>query len=95
MFKQRVTNNKEYLIMYATTNNRIIQEHKRNQLILNDVLVIVDMSNINYHMNKLNKQVQHIHYKLFINLYVIKQYKLNNIQLRVLYNNMLFNSLIK
>ena len=95
MFKQRVTNNKEYLIMYATTNNRIIQEHKRNQLILNDVLVIVDMSNINYHMNKLNKQVQHIHYKLFINLYVIKQYKLNNIQLIVLYNSLLFNSHIK
>ena len=95
MFKQRVTNNKEYLIMYATTNNRIIQEHKRNQLILNDVLVIVDMSNINYHMNKLNKQVQHIHYKLFINLYVIKQYKLNKIQLHVLYQHMLFNSHIK
>ena len=95
MFKQGVTNKGVFNKMYATTNNRIIQEHKRNQLILNDVLVIVDMSNINYHMNKLNKQVQHIHYKLFINLYVIKQYKLNNIQLRVLYNNMLFNSLIK
>ena len=46
-------------------------------------------------MNKLNKQVKHIHYRLFINLYVIKQYNLNNIQLRVLYNNMLFNSHIK
>ena len=95
MFNQGVTKYKEYIIMYATTNNRIIQEHKRNQLILNDVLVIVDINNIKYHMNKLNKQVNHIHYKLFINLYVIKQYKLNNIQLRVLYNNMLFNSHIK
>ena len=81
--------------MYATTNNRIIQEHKRNTLILNDILIIVDINNIKYHMIKLNKQVKHIKFRLFINLYVIKQYKLNNIQLRVLYNNMLFNSHIK
>ena len=95
MFNQGVTKYKEYIIMYATTNNRIIQEHKRNQLILNDIVLIVDMNNVIYHMNKLNKQVKHIHYRLFINLYVIKQYNLNNIQLRVLYNSMLHNSYIK
>ena len=91
MFNQGVTNKGVYNNMYATTNNRITQEHKRNTLILNDVLLLVDINNIKYHMNKLNKQVKHIHYRLFINLYVIKQYNLNNIQLRVLYNNMLFN----
>ena len=82
-------------IMYTMNNNNVVREHKRNQLILNDILLLVDINNIKYHMNKLNKQVQHIHYRLFINLYVIKQYKLNNIQLRVLYNSMLHNSYIK
>ena len=94
MFNKRVTNKGVYN-MYATTNNRIIQEHKRNTLILNNVLLLVDINNIKYHMIKLNKQVEHIHYKLFINLYVIKKYKLNNIQLHVLYQHMLFNSHIK
>ena len=82
-------------IMYTMNNNDIVREHKRNMNILNDILLLVDINNIKYHMNKLNKQVQHIHYRLFINLYVIKQYKLNNIQLRVLYNSLLFNSHIK
>ena len=82
-------------IMYTMNNNNVVREHKRNQLILNDILLLVDINNIKYHMIKLNKQVKHIHYRLFINLYVIKQYKLNNIQLRVLYNSLLFNSHIK
>ena len=94
MFNKRVII-KGVNIMYAMNNNRIVIEHKRNQLILNDILLLVDINNIKYHMNKLNKQVQHIHYRLFINLYVIKQYKLNNIQLTVLYNSMLHNSYIK
>ena len=81
--------------MYAITSNRIIVEHKRNINILDGVLLMVDIKRIKHHMLKLNKQVKHVHYKLFINLHVIKQYKLNNIQLRVLYNNLLFNSHIK
>ena len=81
--------------MYTINNNRVVQEHKRNINILQGVLCRIDIKRVKYHMIKLNRQVKHIHYKLFINLYVIKQYKLNNIQLRVLYNNLLFNSHIK
>ena len=80
---------------YTSYNNRVVQEHKRNTLILNDILILVNINNIKHHMKVLNKQLEHIHYELFINLYVIKQYKLNNIQLRVLYNNLLYNSYIK
>ena len=94
MSKQRVIN-KGYVMKYTSYNNRVVQEHKRNIVILNDILLIVDISNIKYHMNKLNKQIVNIKYELFINLYVIKQYKLNNIQLRVLYNNLLFNGHVK
>ena len=82
-------------MLYTSYNKRIVREHKRNLLILNDILIIVDIVNIKHHMKVLNKQVKHIHYELFINLYVIKQYKLNNIQLRVLYNNLLFNGYVK
>ena len=81
--------------MYTSTSNSITQEHKRNINILQGVLCRIDIKRVKYRMIKLNRQVKHIHYKLFINLYVIKQYKLNNIQLRVLYNNLLFNSHIK
>ena len=94
MFNQRVTN-KGYIMQYTTYKSRVVEEHKRNMNILQDILLIVDISNIKYHMNKLNKQIVNIKYKLFINLYVIKQYKLNKIQLRVLYNNLLHNSYIK
>ena len=94
MSNQRVIN-KGYIMKYTSYNNRVVQEHKRNIVILNDILLIVDISNIKYHMNKLNKQIVNIKYELFINLYVIKQYKLNKIQLRVLYNNLLHNSYIK
>ena len=94
MFNKRVIK-KGINMLYTSYNKRIVQEHKRNLLILNDILIIVDIVNIKHHMKVLNKQVKHIHYELFINLYVIKQYKLNNIQLRVLYNNLLFNSHIK
>jgi hypothetical protein len=96
MFNKRVTNKGVYNNMYATTNNRIIVEHKRNKALLDNVVLNkVDFPRIKHHMKKLNKQVKHIHYKLFINLYVIKQYKLNKIQLHVLYQHMLFNSHIK
>ena len=94
MFNQRVTN-KGYIMQYTTYKSRVVEEHKRNMNILQDILLIVDISNIKYHMNKLNKQIVNIKYELFINLYVIKQYKLNNIQLRVLYNNLLFNGHVK
>ena len=94
MSSKRVIN-KGDIMKYTSYNNRVVQEHKRNIVILNDILLIVDISNIKYHMNKLNKQIVNIKYELFINLYVIKQYKLNNIQLRVLYNNLLFNGHVK
>ena len=94
MFNNRVIK-KGINMLYTSYNKRIVQEHKRNLLILNDILIIVDIVNIKHHMKVLNKQVKHIHYELFINLYVIKQYKLNNIQLRVLYNNLLFNGYVK
>ena len=81
--------------MYTTTNNRITREHKRNIDILNNILMIVDIKHIKYHMKKLNKYTPHIRFELFINLSVIRCYGLNNIQLRVLYNNLLFNSHIK
>jgi len=82
-------------MQYTSYNTRIVREHKRNVLILNDILMIVDINNIKYHMHKLNKQLENIPYELFINLYIIKQYKLKNIQLRVIYNNLLFNGYIK
>ena len=94
MFNIRVIK-KGINMLYTSYNTRIVEEHKRNTLILNDILILVNINNIKHHMKVLNKQVKHIHYELFINLYVIKQYKLNNIQLRVLYNNLLYNSYIK
>ena len=94
MFNKRVIKKGDNM-QYTSYNTRIVQEHKRNTLILNDILILVNINNIKHHMKVLNKQVKHIHYELFINLYVIKQYKLNNIQLRVLYNNLLYNSYIK
>jgi hypothetical protein len=80
---------------YTSYNNRITQEHKRNLLILNDILLMVDIKRIKHHMCLLNKYTPHIRYELFINLSVIRCYSLNRIQLRVLYNNLLFNGHIK
>ena len=81
--------------MYTSYNNRITREHKRNQVILNDILMNIDIRHVKYHMSKLNKYTPHIRYKLFINLSVLRCYGLNNIQLRVLYDNLLFNGHIK
>ena len=63
-----------------------------------DVIINKDthgMKRIKYHMKQLNKYNKHIRYELFINLSVIRCYGLNNIQLQVLYNNLLFNGHIK
>ena len=84
--------------MYTSYNNRVTREHKRNIEILegiNNIINFEGMYNILYHMKKLNKYTPHIRFELFINLSVIRCYGLNKIQLRVLYNNLLFNSHIK
>ena len=87
--------------MYTMTSNRITQEHKRNINIYYGVLDVIinkdtnGMKQIKYHMIKLNRYNKHIRFKLFVNLSVIRCYGLNNIQLRVLYNNLLFNGYIK
>ena len=94
MFSERVII-KGVNIMYTSTSNRITQEHKRNINILHGVLCRIDVQRVKYHMIKLNRYNKHIRFKLFINLSVIRCYGLNNIQLRVLYNNLLFNGHIK
>ena len=81
--------------MYATTSNNITREHKRNVNILNGILLIVDIANIKYHMNKLNKYHKHVSFGMFSKLSIVKQYKLKNIQLCVLYNNLYYNGFIK
>ena len=81
--------------MYATIENNITREHKRNMNIWNGVLLIVDIANIKYHMNKLNKYHKHISFGMFSKLSIVKQYKLKNIQLQVLYNSLFYNSFIK
>ena len=93
-FNQRVIN-KGVIMQYTTYKSRVVEEHKRNMNILDGILLIVDINNIKYHMLKLNRYNKHIPYKLFINLYVVKCYRLKPIQLRVLYNSLLFNSHIK
>ena len=95
MFNKREINKGSIYIMYATTNNRIIQEHKRNVNILEGVLLIVDIKRIKHHMKKLNKYHQHISLGMFSSLSIVKQYKLKTIQLQVLYNSMYYNSHIK
>ena len=94
MSSKRVINKGDN-IMYTMNNNNIVVEHKRNMNILDGVLLIVDVKNIKHHMFNLNKYHKHIPYELFINIYIVKRYKLKPIQLRVLYNNLLFNSHIK
>ena len=73
MFSNRVIKKGDNM-QYTSYNKRIVQEHKRNTLILNDILVIVDIVNIKHHMKVLNKQVKHIHYRLFINFPYIFYY---------------------
>ena len=88
-------------MQYTSYNNRVVQEHKRNVNIYYGVLDVIinkdtkGMKNIKHHMIKLNKYHKHIPYELFINLYVVKCYRLKPIQLRVLYNSLLFNGHIK
>ena len=81
--------------MYTMTINNIVREHKRNINILQGVLCRIDVKRVKYHMKQLNKYNQHIKFELFSNLSVIRCYGLNNIQLQVLYNNLLFNGYIK
>ena len=84
--------------MYATTNNNIIREHKRNINIfkgVNELIGFEGLYNILHHMKKLNKYHKHISLGMFSNLSIIKRYKLKKIQLQVLYNHMLFNGYIK
>ena len=81
--------------MYTMTSNNIVREHKRNINILQGVLCRIDVKRVKYHMKQLNKYNQHIKFELFSNLSVIRCYGLNNIQLQVLYNNLLFNGYIK
>ena len=95
MFKQRVNNKGVNNNMYATTNNSITREHKRNLNILEGVLLIVDIKRIKHHMKKLNKYHQHISKGMFNSLSIVKQYKLKTIQLQVLYNSMYYNGFIK
>ena len=88
-------------MMYTMRTNRVVVEHKRNLNIYYGVLDVIinkdtnGMKLIKYHMIKLNRYNKHIRFKLFVNLSVIRCYGLNNIQLRVLYNNLLFNGHIK
>ena len=95
MFNKRVINKGSIIIMYATTTNNITIEHKRNLNILEGVLLIVDIKHIKYHMKKLNKYHSHISIGMFSNLSIIKQYKLKDIQLQILYNNLYYNRYIK
>ena len=81
--------------MYAMNNNNVVVEHKRNINILEGVLLIVDIKSIKHHMKLLNGYHEHITLGMFSCLSIIKQYKLKQIQLQVLYNNLLFNSYIK
>ena len=41
--------------MYTSYNNRVTREHKRNQVILNDILMNIDIRYVKYHKSKLNK----------------------------------------
>ena len=95
MFNKRVNKNKGYNKMYSINNNNIVIEHKRNINILEGILLIVDIKNIKYHMKKLNKYHSHISIGMFSHLSIIKQYKLKDIQLQILYNNLYYNGFIK
>ena len=94
MFSKRVIN-KGDIMKYTSYRNRVVQEHKRNMKILENILIIVDIKNIKHHMRLLNCYHKHVSIGMFSNLSIIRRYKLNNIQLRVLYNNLLFNGHVK
>ena len=81
--------------MYSINNNNIVIEHKRNLNIIEGILLIVDIKHIKYHMKKLNKYHSHISIGMFSNLSIIKRYKLKDIQLQILYNNLYYNRYIK
>ena len=95
MFNKRVVKRKGNNNMYATTNNNIVREHKRNVNILEGVMLIVDIKHIKHHMKLLNRYHQHISLGMFSNLSIIKQYKLKAIQINILYNSLYYNGFIK
>ena len=95
MFNNRVINIKDNNNMYATSNNTIVKEHKRNMNILEGILLIVDIKSIKHHMRLLNGYHSHISFGMFANLSIIKQYKLKVIQLEILYNSLYYNGFIK
>ena len=95
MFNKRVNNKGVNNNMYATTNNSITREHKRNLNILEGVLLIVDIKRIKHHMKLLNRYHQHISYGMFNSLSIVKQYKLKAIQVNILYNSLYYNGYIK
>ena len=95
MFNNRVINKGVNNIMYATSNNTIVKEHKRNMNILEGILLIVDIKHIKHHMRLLNQYHQHISYGMFSTLSIVKQYKLKVIQLEILYNSLYYNGFIK
>ena len=95
MFNKRVVKRKGNNNMYATTNNNIVREHKRNVNILEGVMLIVDIKRIKHHMKLLNRYHQHITLGMFSSLSIIKCYKLKTIQLQVLYNSLYYNGHIK
>ena len=97
MFDKRVVKRKGNNNMYAMNNNPIVREHKRNVNILQGVMLIIGfgMVNILKNMHNLNKYHKHISFGMFSSLSIIKQYKLKNIQLQVLYNYLYYNGCIK
>ena len=95
MFNNRVINKGSNNIMYATSNNTIVREHKRNMNILEGVLLIVDIKHIKHNMLLLNGYHSHISFGMFSTLSIVKQYKLNVIQLEILYNSLYYNGFIK
>tara|TARA_Y100000356_G_scaffold88409_1_gene73989 strand:- start:631 stop:942 length:312 start_codon:yes stop_codon:yes gene_type:complete len=103
MFNNRVINKGSNNNMYATSNNIIVKEHKRNVNILKGVLLMIGTTTlkphglviIKKHLHNLNKYHSHISFGMFSSLSIVKQYKLNVIQLEVLYKHLLFNSYLK
>ena len=103
MFNNRVINKGSNNNMYSTSNNTIVKEHKRNVNILKGVLLMIGTTTlkphglviIKKHLHNLNKYHSHISFGMFSSLSIVKQYKLNVIQLEVLYNHLLFNSYLK
>ena len=95
MFNKRVTNKGVNNNMYINQENSITREHKRNLNILDGVLLIVDIKRIKHHMKLLNRYHQHISFGMFSSLSIVRVYKINTIQLNILYNSLYYNSYIK